>query len=379
MQLVLEVTTAARLRRGSPCSPVFGGSGGIIGRHPDCDWSIEDDLRLVSAHHARIVWRNGRFALVDISRNGIARMQGGALVRGQESEIADGAGFRFGELEIIAHLSGSGPGAVTDLTDRDPDPLRMAEDRDCDYALVGELAGFFDQADARQWSDSAPADRDHLLIPRLVPGRKPESGDADGVEPSAFSDTLWQRLEAVLGIGLDSMAPQDRDACLLALARQFRQCIGGLQLALKNRADLQTDMGLCAVDAGMALQSSGDTQETLRELLAPGPSLPASEARIRETFRQMQAHEVALVAAGRAAARAALAHFSPQQLNWEFERDSSRPVINTAGSRWRAYLRFHHALSRTDDWSDELFARHFSHAYQDQLRLIDTLHLDFQG
>ena len=379
MQLVFEVTAAARLRRGSPCSPVFGESGGVIGRHPDCDWTIEDDLRLVSAHHARIVYRDGSFLLADISRNGIARVEGGMLVKGQETEIADGARFRFGELELVAHVAGFDAHAATDFDDRDPDPLRLAEDPDCAYAVISEFAGLFDQAAAPQLSDNAPADRDHLLIPRLMPEREPACGDAECPESAGSTEMLWQRLEAVLGIGLDSMGPGDRDAAVVRLARQFRQCIGGLQLALRNHADLQTDLGVDAGDAGQALEAGTDTQELLRKLLAAEPASPEPEARIRATFRQLQAHEVALVAGGRAAARAALAHFSPQQLNWEFERDSSRPVINTAGSRWRAYLRFHHALSRTDDWSDELFVRHFSHAYREQLRLINTLHLDFQG
>lgn len=377
MQLVFEVRATARLRRGSPCSPAFGESGGVIGRHPGCHWSIEDDLRFISAHHARVVYRDGRFLLADISRNGIARLDGRALVKDQEVEIKDGEEFRFGELELIAHVFGSDGPAALDLVD--PDPLRLDENPDCAYAVMDELASLSDHADTPQRSDSAPADRDHLLIPRLVPEREPASDHAEYQQPAKTSETLWQRLEAVLGIGLDSMRPDERDIAMLKLASQFRQCVGGLQLALRHCADLRADIGVDAAGAGQVLEPFADIQELLRQLLAAEPASLEPEPRIRATFRHLQAHEVALVAGGRATARAALAHFSPQQLTWEFERDSSRPVINTAGSRWRAYLRFHHALSRTDDWSDELFARHFSHAYQDQLRLINTLHLDLQG
>jgi type VI secretion system protein ImpI len=92
----------------------------------------------------------------------------------------------------------------------------------------------------------------------------------------------------------------------------------------------------------------------------------------------LQAHQVALLTASRAAVRGALEHFSPQQLTLRFERDN-KSLLATSGSRWRAYSRYHHALLQNDDWSERLLARDFVQAYEEQIRLISILHADYPG
>jgi type VI secretion system protein ImpI len=54
-------------------------------------------------------------------------------------------------------------------------------------------------------------------------------------------------------------------------------------------------------------------------------------------------------------------------------------LLATSGSRWRAYGRYHQALRQDDDWSERLLARDFAQAYEEQIRLISTLHTDHQG
>lgn len=122
-----------------------------------------------------------------------------------------------------------------------------------------------------------------------------------------------------------------------------------------------------------------DASEALGILLQgnkPG-QLPAEQA-ISRAFRDLQAHQVALLTASRAAVRGTLEHFSPQQLTLRFERDN-KPLLATSGSRWRAYNRYHQALRQDDDWSERLLARDFAQAYEEQIRLISTLHTEHQG
>ena len=77
--------------------------------------------------------------------------------------------------------------------------------------------------------------------------------------------------------------------------------------------------------------------------------------------------------------RSSLEHFSPQQLSLRLERDGFKPLFATAGSRWRAFGRYHQALQQDNDWSERLLARDFAQAYEEQIRLISTLHNDPQG
>ena len=50
------------------CSRV---EGGTIGRSADNDWVLPDPQRYVSAHHARVHFRDGHFYLQDVSTNGV--------------------------------------------------------------------------------------------------------------------------------------------------------------------------------------------------------------------------------------------------------------------------------------------------------------------
>lgn len=400
MELVFEVSNPQALQRGTVRSMAFGEAGGVIGRHPDCEWSIEDRLRLISGRHARVAYSDQHYLLIDTSRNGIEQAGGGWLRKDEGVRVHDGDVFRFGALDVVAHLSSPGaadddwiaalsePGTCAPMDTSLPiDPLHVLSEPASAYAVLDELAEWVESdAVMHPTTDHDPVDHDYLLAPRLIAEILPETGpstaDTGLLNQPALSEGFWQQLGEVLDIDLQSLEIAEREALLLDAARLLKQCVSGLQRALRNRDDVQAQIcdGVEHAPAGAEtglLHRLGSTGQ-LSELLMRFSRSAQLEQTVPQAFRQLQAHQLALLAGSRALARAVLEHFSPQQLNWEFERDSSRPVINTAGSRWRAYLRFHHALSRTNDWSDELMARHFTQAYRDQLRLIDTLHLDCQ-
>ncbi|WP_122614379.1 type VI secretion system-associated FHA domain protein TagH, partial [Pseudomonas viridiflava] len=136
-----------------------------------------------------------------------------------------------------------------------------------------------------------------------------------------------------------------KEALALNAARLLKQSVGGLQQSLRTRSELKNELRLAqttvqgsqknplkfAVDAGEAL-------DILLHGNKPG-QLPADQA-ISRAFRDLQAHQVALLTASRAAVRGTPEHFSPQQLTLRSERDN-KPLIATSGSRWRAYGRYH--------------------------------------
>src|SRR5882672_11985902 len=71
MSLRLRIVSDHRRLLGDRSSIVFAVDGGSIGRSADNDWVLPDPLRYVSAHHARVEYRNGRFYLKDVSTNGV--------------------------------------------------------------------------------------------------------------------------------------------------------------------------------------------------------------------------------------------------------------------------------------------------------------------
>ena len=69
--LRLRVVSEQRRSLAERSSTTFSVEGGTIGRSADNDWVLPDPLRYVSAHHARVQFREGHFYLQDVSTNGV--------------------------------------------------------------------------------------------------------------------------------------------------------------------------------------------------------------------------------------------------------------------------------------------------------------------
>src|SRR5580698_7140432 len=105
--LRLRIVSDHRRVLGDRSSIVFTVDGGTIGRSADNDWVLPDPLRYVSAHHARVVYRNGHFFLEDVSTNGV-------FVNDEERPLAKlnagghllqtGDVFRMGDYQIVAAI-----------------------------------------------------------------------------------------------------------------------------------------------------------------------------------------------------------------------------------------------------------------------------------
>src|SRR5579872_5592955 len=107
MSLRLRVVSDHRRQLAEHQTVVFGVSGGSIGRSSDNDWVLPDPLRYVSAHHARVLFRDGHFYLQDVSTNGVYvndDMEPLAKQGSSGYRLADGDVLRMGEYHIVASL-----------------------------------------------------------------------------------------------------------------------------------------------------------------------------------------------------------------------------------------------------------------------------------
>jgi type VI secretion system protein len=101
--LQLRIISDHRRLLGDRSSVVFDAVGGNIGRSTDNDWVLPDPQRFVSAHHARIHYRDGLYILEDTSTNGV-------FVNDEERPVAkrgshvlqNGDIIRFGEYQVVA-------------------------------------------------------------------------------------------------------------------------------------------------------------------------------------------------------------------------------------------------------------------------------------
>ncbi|UVK98697.1 type VI secretion system-associated FHA domain protein TagH [Pseudomonas sp. B21-048] len=396
MELVFEMLNTKQFVPTDLCQKTFKEAGGVIGRGEDCDWIIPDRKRHLSNHHAAISYREGTFFLTDTSSNGIQDSESGARLRkGEPMRIEHGSVYVLGDFEIRAQLVrapatfdgevGRPQAAGSTIPDDaflDLDPLNALDQQERVYSEIDELISPSTTIeDPRQRADYARIDMESLMVPELIDAPAELAPTPQAVERQ--SEGFWEHFGAGLGVDLKGLDHDAREALALNAARLLKQSVGGLQQSLRTRSELKNELRLAQTTAQGThknpLKFAVDAGEALGILLQgnkPG-QLPAEQA-LSRAFRDLQAHQVALLTASRAAVRGTLEHFSPQQLTLRFERDN-KPLLVTSGSRWRAYGRYHQALRQDDDWSERLLARDFAQAYEEQIRLISTLHTDHQG
>src|SRR5690349_21907169 len=107
MTLRLRIVSDHRRLLGDRSSIVFTTEGGTIGRSADNDWVLPDPLRYVSAHHARVQFREGHFYLQDVSTNGVYvndDMEPLAKRGSSGYRLVNGDVLRIGEYHIVAAL-----------------------------------------------------------------------------------------------------------------------------------------------------------------------------------------------------------------------------------------------------------------------------------
>ncbi|KPG99620.1 hypothetical protein AEQ67_10835 [Pseudomonas sp. RIT-PI-q] len=398
MELVFEMLNTKQFVPTDLCQKTFNQAGGVICRGKDCDWIIPDRKRHLSNHHALISYCKDAFFLTDTSSNGIQDSESGArLRRGEAMRLEHGSVYVLGDFEIRARLvrapatfdveAGRPQIAGSTIPDNaflDLDPLNALDEQEHGYSEIDELTALnAPRQEPEQRADYARIDMESLMVPELIDAPV-EPAPALGLKAvERQSEGFWEHFGAALGVDLNGLDHDAREALALDAARLLKQSVGGLQQSLRTRSELKNELRLAQTTVQGThknpLKFAVDVDEALGILLQPKRpgQLPAEQA-ISRAFRDLQAHQVALLTATRAAVRSTLEHFSPQQLTLRFERDN-KPLLATSGSRWRAYGRYHQALRQDDDWSERLLARDFAQAYEEQIRLISTLHSDHQG
>ena len=110
MALRLRVVSDHRRSLGDRGNIVFGVGGGTIGRSADNDWVLPDPQRYVSAHHARVSFRQGSYFLEDLSTNGAFANDGDvAIGKVGPHKLQNGDLLRFGDYQVSVVLEAEAP------------------------------------------------------------------------------------------------------------------------------------------------------------------------------------------------------------------------------------------------------------------------------
>lgn len=366
MQLMLEV---CRSGQADPLArKVFDGAGGVIGRGSGCDWVLPDTSRVLSSHHGLVSYRDGGYFLTDISSNGIG-MAGSAdrLRRGQPWLIQDGNVFELGPLAIRARLLAPMQGLAERVPIPDdrflaPAPLPLIEDE----WVADDAPQPCTERGTPQW--------DHLLTPTLTA----PAHEAVAVAPAAqIDDTFWVHFAQALGSDMATLDTPRREALAIKVAGLLKHTLDELQQCLRTQEALKGELNLAPLDN--PFQGHNALQD-LHALLGAGAmgELPAQQA-VTRAFRDLQAHQVAMLAGCRATVRGARQAFAPDQLQRCFVRQGKPARFLQDGAHWRAYQRHYQQLMDDESLAEPALGRDFLAAYADQVRLIATLHAGYPG
>ncbi len=394
MELVFDLVGSRQHPPGLLTQKTFRHVGGLIGRSEDCDWYLPDPQRVLSGQHARISYSEGDYFLTDLSSNGVQLADGQRLNKGEPWRIQHGQAFILGSFTLAARLirdpagfaddfsvPGGHQGLIPDDAFLELDPLQALER--CDPHGLDELDGQDPFASDATRSDYARVDLDSLGIPALVP-----EATAPAVErpaaPQRQAPAFWQGFGEALGLDLTSLDDDARETLALEVARLLRLATQGLHGCLRTRNETRNELRLPLT----TVQSSGnnpltfaaDGDAALAQLLRPHVvgQLAADQALLR-ACRDLQAHQVGLVAASRQAVLATLEQLAPAQCEARLEREDRLPRWSRDATLWRAWQRQYRDLRQDEDWRERLFAKDFAQAYTDQVRLIATLDPTSQG
>ena len=202
MTLRLRVVSDQRRMLGDRSTIQFGADGGTIGRSADNDWVLPDPLRYVSAHHARVQQRDGRYYLQDLSTNGVfVNDDEQALSKSNPGgyPLRSGDVVRVGEYQIVVVETAEPSNTAT------PEPGAAA------MAVPTSIHGLRTLGRASQTDIGAMLNLDELLVPDTSP--------SDTFRPvDAYGQAIGQSMGHPVAQAAQAAAPVPRVASLRATA-----------------------------------------------------------------------------------------------------------------------------------------------------------------
>ena len=414
MSLCLTITSYHKITPGQCAEKSMDQGVMAIGRSLHNDWVLPDPERLVSSQHCVIQYKDGRYYLTDNSTNGVELVSAGIrLRRGNSEPLQNGELIRIGDYEIQARI---------DFNVQAADSQPFAADAANSFeALMGAvvnkpvIAPQFQGASSMDTlpdlfdflspsavppptvADHVPSEQHDFRPPTPVAVEKPVASVipddwdllADAPAPAPVVAPVIQPppvaapaphtdlLQAFLrGAGLDqlSLDKAQAEAQMENIGRSYRLMVEGLIDVLRARASLKGEFRMQQTMIQPAennpLKFAPNTDEALLLLLRHGnQAFMAPDAAVRDSFNDLRAHQLAVMAGVEAAIKHLLTRFEPAQLEERMGKPGGLSSLFN-GSRqaqyWQQFTELYSNISREaqDDFQD-LFGREFSRAYEE--------------
>jgi len=424
MTLRLRVVSDQRRSLADRSTAVFSVEGGTIGRSADNDWVLPDPMRYVSAHHARVQFREGHFYLQDVSTNGVYvndDMEPLAKRGSSGYRLVNGDVLRIGEYHIVAALesqraaaaAAEDPAAAAVPTsihalrsfghaDRDigavlnldellvPEPRRdpvlpvnaygQAIESGPVRALAGEVPLIEVEAPPPAQAPDPEAEAHNERMARLAEAvaREPKNGNG----AVALADVSSGLDAFCRGAGLDAeRLPADAQTRLLHLAgRLFREALVGLKDLERTRVITRNryriELPVREKDDPRPSLADSMVEDLLIGLLVQHESRRLDSVQwLREVVDEAKQHENATAQATRAAFVEFLDRLDPAELEARFERAARRGKARAADKAqyWELFVSFYRNLIEMPaDHLPHTFVEAFSSAYREAMKKTES-------
>jgi type VI secretion system FHA domain protein len=429
MTLRLRIVSDHRRLLGDRSSIVFTVDGGTIGRSADNDWVLPDPLRYVSAHHARVEYRDGHFYLEDLSTNGVfVNDDDRPLAKAHPAGhmLKTGDIVRMGDYQIVAAVetdadqsaaapADTGAGAVPTSIHALKTLGRAHAQTDIgamlnlDDLLVPENStnptfhpvNAYGQAVAQipvsaptrapaptaaavpvampaPVAPAAPSLEEEAIERRIARLAKAAGRDPkNGVSAPALYDVHSGLQAFCRGAGVEvERLPPDAQTRLLHLAGQlFREALVGLKELDRSRnetrnrfrIDLPTDP-----DDPRPSVARSTVEDLVIDLFAQHESRRLDAVGwLREAIAEGKTHEIAAAKATRAAFVEFLDRLDPAELEARFERAARRGKARSADKAqyWELFTTFYRNLIEMPaDHLPHTFVEAFAAAYKEYVK-----------
>ena len=420
--LRLRIVSDQRRSLAERSSATFSVAGGTIGRSADNDWVLPDPLRYVSAHHARVQFREGHFYLQDVSTNGVYindDMEPLAKRGSSGYRLADGDMLRMGDYHIVAALEArqAQDAAVAAAAAAVPTSIHelrsVGRGADHDIGASLDLQQLLQPADASDpvlpvnaYGQSVDSGRVRALARTRQAEQSPEALPVllppDGPEAQAFGQRMARLAEAVgreprngvslialedMRSGLDAFCrgagieperlPAEAQGRLLHLAgRLFREALVGLKDLERSRCETRNRYRIESPaqepdDPRPALADSVVEELLIALFLQHEGRRLDSVQWLRETVLEAKLHETATAQATRAAFVEFLGRLDPAELEARFERAARRGKTRSADKAqyWDLFTSFYRNLIEMPaEHLPHTFVEAFAAAYREALK-----------
>ncbi|RVT89493.1 type VI secretion system-associated FHA domain protein TagH [Sphingomonas crocodyli] len=414
--LLLRIRDAGAVPGGTPRSLRLDRHGAVIGRAPGLDWTLPDPDMYISSRHCEVEYvGGGMYRLVDLSTNG-TYLNGAQDRMATAKMLTEGDAFRVGRFDIDvlpgnasaeeepAPEPAAAPSAGWDAAPAPaepapppppppppaPEPVIEAAPPAPEPVPAPEPAPAPAPIEAAKVEEAwvAPTPVEEPAAP--APVAEPVAGDAswDTIEdtnavdwnrgfgeesaaPAPAGDVLAQLLKAA-GLSRDDVKGGD-DATIEAAGLLLRQLVGGLVVMMEARARAKAQMGaqntIFSRDGNNPIKFAMSPAHALAQMLSPPVSgFMGAERAVEDSYRDLQAHQIATLKAMQGALRATLDRFSPDAIK---KRADSKGLIARilpgarASALWEAYEReFGGVAQGSDEAFMDIFAKEFRKAYE---------------